>query len=127
MFLRSIRWRLTLSYVTLTVLILGMVGALSLIIINQQAVRQEREYLLYNASAIAGEIRLLLDSSQGSREDLKELVDMVGLFGNLRLIVRDRAQRVIAESAIPADSPYPFPRGPIWFSPRGFPVLAPFP
>ena len=118
MFLRSIRWRLTLSYLALTVLILGMVGAISLAIINQNAERQEREYLRQNASALVGEIRLLLSGE--SREELKELVDMVGFLGNLRLIVRDEAEKVIAESAVPAD-----PRHGAAHSRMGFPPIGP--
>jgi hypothetical protein len=91
MILRSIRWRLTVSYVALTILTIGLVGALSIYFIKTNVERQEQEYLRTTAQSVMGEITSLLSAPGESSEALQELVDITGYLGDLRLTLRDKA------------------------------------
>ncbi len=97
--LRSIRWRLTLSYVILTILTIGTVGFLSLYYLDSYAERQEREYLRVVAQNIAAQARPLLAARKAAAPLLQQLVDTAGFLGNVSVRVRDSHDKLLVESS----------------------------
>lgn len=97
--LRSIRWRLTLSYVILTMLTIGVVGVLSLYFIRNYAERQELDYLDAAAQNIVTQVRPLLGVRGRETRVLQDLVDAVGFLGNVTVTVRDSRENVLVVSS----------------------------
>jgi signal transduction histidine kinase len=94
---RSIRWRLVLSYVFLTLLTVSLVGVLALSLIKRYVSQQEIEHLTTNAEAVAGQAMPLMWPVVQERE-LQELAQTSALLGNARVRILDGHRRVLADS-----------------------------
>jgi len=94
---RSIRWRLVLSYVFLTLLTVSLVGVLALSLIKRYVGQQEVEHLTTNAEAVARQAMPLMWPVVHERE-LQELAQTSALLGNARVRILDGHRRVLADS-----------------------------
>jgi signal transduction histidine kinase len=94
---RSIRWRLVLSYVLLTLLTVSLVGVLALSLMQRYVRKQETNYLAANAEAVARQALPLMSSVILQRE-LQELAQTSSFLSNARVRILDRNQRVLADS-----------------------------
>jgi signal transduction histidine kinase len=109
--LRSIRWRLVLSYVFLILLTLGVVGAIILQVVEDYVERQELEYLTANAESVANQAASLMRPRVQARE-LQNLAKTSAFLGNARVRILDRRQRVLADSSSGAEK-----AGSVWILP----------
>lgn len=85
----SIRWRLVLSYVLLTVLTISVVGGLALAFIQRNLSERESELLRANAEAVARQAALLFTRG-GDRADLQTLADTAAFLSNAQVRILDR-------------------------------------
>jgi signal transduction histidine kinase len=99
---RSIRWRLVLSYVLLTLLTVGLVGVLALSLIKRYVAQQERDYLTANADAVARQALPLMQPLM-RRADLHELARTASFLGNVQVKILDDRRRVVADSGQPTE------------------------
>ena len=97
--LRSIRARLVLSYVLLTLLTVSLVGALTLTLVRRRVAREEVAYLRENAEAVAREAQPLLWPVLRPGE-LQELAETASFLGDARVRIWDEDQRVVADSGL---------------------------
>jgi signal transduction histidine kinase len=95
--LRSIRWRLVLSYVVLTLLTVSLVGILALSLIQQYVGRQETEVLSENAKAVARWAAPLMWPVM-QQATLQELAHTAAFLGNARVRILDDRRGVLADS-----------------------------
>ena len=95
--LRSIRWRLVLSYVLLTLLTVSLVGVLALSLVKRSVGQQETEHLTANAEAVARQALPLLRPVVRQRE-LQELAQTSSFLGNARVRILDAKRRVLADA-----------------------------
>jgi signal transduction histidine kinase len=99
---RTIRWRLVLSYVLLTVLTVNVVGALATSLVRRQVKRQEAAHLQANAEAVARQALDLIWPA--AREDeLQELVQTAAFLSSARVRILDKERRVLADSGSHAE------------------------
>jgi len=94
---RSIRWRLVLSYVLLTLLTVSLVGVLALSLVKRYVGQQEVEHLTVSAEAVARQAMPLMRSAVRQSE-LQELAQTSALLGNARVRILDDRRRVLADS-----------------------------
>ena len=94
---RSIRWRLVLSYVLLTLLTVGVVGVLAVSLVKRYVGQQEIEHLTANAEAVAHQASSLVWPVIQQRE-LEELAQTSSFLGNARVRILDDNWRVLADS-----------------------------
>jgi len=94
---RSIRWRLVLSYVFLTLLTVSLVGVLALSLIKRYVSQQEVEHLTTNAEAVARQAMPLMWPVVHESE-LQELAQTSALLGNARVRILDGHRQVLADS-----------------------------
>jgi signal transduction histidine kinase len=94
---RSIRWRLVLSYVLLTLLTVTMVGVLALSLIEQYVGQQETEHLSANADAVARRA-LPLVWPIVRPAPLLELAQTSSFLGNARIRILDSRREALADS-----------------------------
>jgi two-component system OmpR family sensor kinase len=94
---RSIRWRLVLSYVLLTLLTVSLVGVLALSLVRRSVGQQETEHLTANAEAVARQALPLLRPVVRQRE-LQELAQTSSFLGNARVRILDAKRRVLADA-----------------------------
>jgi len=99
---RSIRWRLVLSYVLLTVLTVSLVGVLGLSLVRRYIGQQQAEYLTANAEAVARQAESLMWPIARHAE-LQELARTSAFLGNARVRILDHNQRVLADSGSVAE------------------------
>lgn len=97
----TIRWRLVLSYVLLTLLTVSMVGVLALSLFRQYVGQQETENLTANAEAVARRAFPLMWPLVQQR-GLRELAETSSFLGNVRVRVRDADRRVLVDSQLDA-------------------------
>ena len=95
---RSIRWRLVLSYLSLILLTLLVVGGIILRLVEDHVQRQEWEYLSTNAEAVAKQAGGLLWPIVRQAQ-LQDLAETSALLGNTKVRILDAQQRVLADSA----------------------------
>jgi signal transduction histidine kinase len=95
---RSIRWRLVLSYVLLTLLTVGVVGVLALSLVKRYVGQQEMEHLTANAEAVARQATPLMRPVVRQRE-LHELARMSAFLGNARVRILDDRRQILADSS----------------------------
>ena len=93
----SIRWRLVLSYVLLTVVTVSMVGALALSLIRTSLVERETELLTMNAQAIARQAARSIQPVS-DLHSLQQLADMAAFLGNMQVRVLDADGKLIVDS-----------------------------
>lgn len=99
---RSIRWRLVLSYVILTLITISVVGVLTLEIIEQHALRQERENLQSNARGLAQQaLPLMWPVVRG--DELSKLAETASFLGHLQVRILDAHEDLIVDSGDPRD------------------------
>lgn len=94
---RSIRWRLVLSYVVLTLLTVGLVGVLALSLIQQYVGRQESEVLTENATAVARRAAPFMWPVV-QQATLQDLAQTASFLGNARVRILDDRHAVLADS-----------------------------
>jgi signal transduction histidine kinase len=94
---RSIRWRLVLSYVLLTLLTVTMVGVLALSLIKQYVGQQEEENFSANAEAVALRAEPLLWPLV-QHSELQVLARTSSFLGNARIRILHRNRAVLADS-----------------------------
>jgi len=94
---RSIRWRLVLSYVLLTLLTVGVVGVLALSLVKRYVGQQEVEHLTANAQAVARQAMALMRPVVRQGE-LQELAQTSAFLGNARVRILDDHRQVLADS-----------------------------
>ena len=109
--LRSIRWRLVLSYMVLVLLTLAVVGAIVLQLVEDYVAGQEREYLTANAEAVALQAGSLMWPRMQHRE-LQDLAQTSAFLGNARVRIADARHRTLADSESDADQ-----AGVVWIVP----------
>lgn len=97
---RSIRWRLVISYVLLTLLTVSVLGAITYTLVQRYIISQEDAFLIANAEAIESQARLLM-SPKIQYEDLEELARAISMLGNLRVIIHNDNHEVIVDSGSP--------------------------
>jgi signal transduction histidine kinase len=97
---RSIRWRLVTSYVLLTLLTVGVLGALAYSFFLGYVRRGERESLRSNAEAIARQAAPLLYPLR-SKEALNELASTASFLGDVRVRILTPKGEVLADSGSP--------------------------
>ncbi|HUT19738.1 MAG TPA: hypothetical protein VM366_11315, partial [Anaerolineae bacterium] len=95
--LGSIRWRLVLSYLLLTLLVVGMVGVLTLSLIERYVDRQEQAYLASNAEAVARQAWPLMWPAV-LRPELQDLARTSSFLGNARVRILDARRQVLADA-----------------------------
>jgi signal transduction histidine kinase len=93
----SIRWRLVLSYVLLTLLTVSLLIVLATALMRRNIVQQESDYLQANAQAIARQAGPLLSPAVRSN-DLQRLARTSAFFANVRVRILDSQRRPIADS-----------------------------
>lgn len=99
----SIRWRLVLSYVLLTVLTVVLVGILTLTLL-QQYVRAQTEFQLQaNARAVAIQAAPLLVPVP-RLNSLQDLASSLGFLGHVRVRILDSSYNVLVDSGLPESS-----------------------
>ncbi len=95
--LRSIRWRLVASYMLLTLLTAGLVGALALSLVKERTDQQEIDYLTANADAAARQAVPLIWPIP-HQYDLQRLAQTSAFLGNVRVRFLDARNNVLADS-----------------------------
>lgn len=93
----SIRWRLVLSTMLLTVLAVSVVIALALGLLQQNVNRQETDSLQANANAIAQQALPMMAPQPRVRE-LQQLARTSAFLSNARVVIRDANDRILADS-----------------------------
>lgn len=93
----SIRWRLVLSYVLLTLLTVGVVGVLALSLVKRYVGQQEVEHLTANAEAVARQAVTLMRPVVRQGE-LQELAQTSAFLGNARVRILNEHHQVLADS-----------------------------
>ncbi|MBW7881528.1 MAG: HAMP domain-containing histidine kinase [Caldilineaceae bacterium] len=98
--LRSIRWRLVVSFTLLTLLTVGAIGVMAYTLVEQRLARQEQEYLRANAEAIARQAQRLMSPVADTRA-LQQLVRTASFLSNVQVRVLDAQRRTMADSGLP--------------------------
>ncbi len=96
----SIRWKLTLSYVLLTLVTVSATGVLALEIVRRYAQKQELLALQANAVAISEQAVPYLVSGTPTPE-LNRLIQAASFLGDIRIRVLNHHGEVIADSGQP--------------------------
>lgn len=99
----SIRWRLILSYILLTLLAVGAVGALTYQIVDTTMTQQESNSLHANAEAVAAQAESLMWPIINHFE-LSQLAETAAFLGNVRVRILDSRQVTIVDSGKPGKS-----------------------
>jgi len=97
---RTIRWRLVLSYVLLTLLTVGLVGVLTLSLVKQFVEQRVIEDLTANAESVAHQAAPLMWSADRISA-LHELARTAAFLGGVRVRILDDRQQVLADSGSP--------------------------
>lgn len=94
---KSLRWRLTSSYMLVTLLTALVIGGSAFVLMRQYIDAQERDFLESNARTVAAQARSLLWPAVHESE-LQSLVAMTSYLGDVRVRVLDMAHNVLADS-----------------------------
>ena len=100
--LRSIKWRLVLSYGLLTLLTVALVGVLALTLALRSMEQQEEEILTANAEAIARQAAPYLWPYQ-EWSSLRQLVQTASFLSDAQVQILDSEGNVLVDSGLPAD------------------------
>ena len=98
---RSVRFRLALSYVLLTVLVAAVISGLGLFLVQRYASQEELQRLTSSAQSVAQQAASMLD---GARRDdqLQELARTASFLSDARVQILGAQGEVIADSEIRA-------------------------
>lgn len=99
--LRSIRWRLVVGTMLLTLLTVGAVGVVALLLVQRYVVQQERAYLTANAESIARQAATLM-SPVHAAPPLQQLAQTAAFLGDVTVRIVDDEQRPLADSSLTA-------------------------
>jgi signal transduction histidine kinase len=100
--LRSIRWRLVLSYVLLAVLAVSLVGVVALALVQQSLEQQEAAALRTNAEVIARQVSTRL-FPVARLSDLDQLVQTAAFLGNARVRILDPSKTTVLADSGPRE------------------------
>jgi signal transduction histidine kinase len=100
--LRSIRWRLVVSYVLLALLAVSVVGFISLTLLRNSLEQQELTGLTTNAEAIARQAFLRM-GPLARHSDLGQLVQTSAFLGNVRVRILDVDQKTVLADSGPRE------------------------
>jgi signal transduction histidine kinase len=100
MYLKSIRWRLPLSYAGIALLAALALGSVMLLVLNSYYSRQERDYLLGNAQALQPLVESALRADVPP-ESLQEMVNNLSFLSQTRIRVLDAHGNPLADSGVP--------------------------
>lgn len=98
---KSIRWKLILSYVLLTLVTVVILGAIAYSFVNEYVKNQENRFLTANAEAIATQASGFIRPIYRPYE-LAELVETSSILGNFRVIILNPQREIIADSGRPS-------------------------
>jgi signal transduction histidine kinase len=98
----SIRWRLVISYVMVTLLTVAAVGVLTLSLVQRYAEQRVVEELSANADAIAQQAEPLMQPIRRLAA-LRELARTSAFLGGVQVRILDDQRRVLADSGLPSD------------------------
>lgn len=98
---RSIRWRLVASYTLMTILAVTLVGVLALFLIERYLVRQERDYLTFNAATVAQQIEPLLRTPV-AQPALQDLARTTAFLSDVQVRILDAQEQPLADSGLPS-------------------------
>ncbi len=107
---RSIRWRLVLVFILLTVVTVSLVGVLTLTLVKRSLERQQVELLRDNARAVARQAKPLM-LPVPDHDALSELTQTASVLSGARIRILDARRRVVADSALAARD-----RGLLWIA-----------
>ena len=93
---RSVRWRLILNSLLVTLVAILAVGVVTLLLIDRYFVEQEQQYLTERANSVLPEFVYMLRHSKP--EDLKRVVWLTALVGDVRVELLDADNKTIADS-----------------------------
>lgn len=96
----SIRWRLVLSYVLLTLLTVGLVGMLALTLLQQFIHAQTKAQLQSNARTIATQAAVLMNPAP-RLDDLQDLANSLAFLGGMRVRILDEQNNILVDSGLP--------------------------
>jgi signal transduction histidine kinase len=97
----SIRWRLVVSYVLITLFTVIIVGVVAYTLVRQRIEQQEIAFLQSNAEAVSNQA-LPLVRPVSQRYELQLLVETAAVLGNIRVKVLDINRGVIVDSGPPS-------------------------
>ena len=93
--LRSVRWRLILNSLLISVTAIIGVGIVTLLLVNSYFKRQEKTYLEEQANIV---IPMLAEVSRWTGDDLNTIVAVTGLMSDVRIEILDPDKQRIADS-----------------------------
>ena len=96
---RSIRWRLVMGAMLLTLLTVSAVGVVALLLMQRYMVQQERAYLTANAQAIAKQAVSFMTPVQVA-PPLQQLAQTAAFLGDVTVRIVDNSQMALADSAV---------------------------
>jgi signal transduction histidine kinase len=96
----SIRWRMVVSYVLITLFTVLIIGVVAYGLVKQRVEQQEKAFLQSNAEAVARQAIPFVDPITQEYE-LQVLADTAASLGNVRVKVLDKNREVIADSGAP--------------------------
>ena len=92
----SIRWKLTLSYVVLSVVTAAAVGTIAFFLIKGYVDRKAEDELRVTAETIERQIRPLFDNEHAA--EMRSLTNTLGMMNNLRIRVLDMRERLVSDT-----------------------------
>jgi signal transduction histidine kinase len=96
----SIRLKLTLSYAALGVLTAAAIGLLSYALLSRSVERQRRQYLQDTAREVAEQLGPVF-AARADEGELRELAQVAGFLGRVRVRVLDGQKKLLADSGEP--------------------------
>ena len=99
--IKSIRWRLPLSYAAIALLAALSLGSVMLLVLNSYYARQERDYLLGNAQAIQPIVETLLKNTASQSASLQDTVNGLAFLSQTRIRVLDEQGNTAVDTGIP--------------------------
>jgi len=98
--LKSIRWRLPLSYAGIALLAALCLGSVMLLVLNRYYTRQERDYLLGNAQGLQPMVEQALQT-HAPQASLQGMVDNLSFLSQTRIRLLDAQGNPLADSGVP--------------------------
>ena len=94
--LRSVRWRLILNSILISLAAIGAVGLVSLALVDAYFEQQETDYLQEQADVFVPSITRALRHDDG--DELRQVIAIAGLFNQVRIRIIDRNGTIVADS-----------------------------
>ncbi|MGB1253385.1 MAG: ATP-binding protein [Candidatus Promineifilaceae bacterium] len=93
--LRSVRWRLILNSLIISVMTIIGVGVVTLLLVDSYFERQEQAYLEQQADIV---VPMLAEVARWTGDDLRQIVAVTGMMSDVRIEILDPDQLRIADS-----------------------------